>query len=60
MKSGCVFPPSCFFSINVLPGNRAILFGGITIVDQEIHRSNDIFIVFFTNNTVVSNINYSN
>ena len=54
MKSGCVFTPSTGFSINILPGNRAIVFGGITVIDQKFHRSNDIFIVSFTNNTVVS------
>ncbi len=57
LKSGCVFPPSTAFSINKLPGNRAILFGGVTVIDGLIHRSNDVFIISFTNKTVVSNHN---
>ena len=59
LKSGCVFPPSAHFSINKLPGNRAILFGGVTMIDGMIHFSNDVFIISFTNKSVVSNDNHN-
>ena len=54
-RSGSVFPPSAYISINVLPGNRAILFGGANINEQkQILRKNDVFIMCYTSKSVVS------
>ena len=48
-------PPIAACSVNTLPtSNRAVLFGGVVIDDNGFHRSNDVYIITYTKNQVVS------
>ena len=48
-------PPISLCSVNTLPtSNRAVLFGGMVIDDNGLHRSNDVYIITYTKNQVVS------
>ena len=47
-------PPCAGFSIHTLPGNRAVIFGGATIDETGIHRVNDLFMLSFSQNAIVS------
>lgn len=55
--TGSAFPPLTGFSIDTLPGNRAIIFGGESVNEHNKlvhHLSNDVFILSYMNNFVVS------
>ena len=47
-------PPLAYFTINTLPGNRSVMFGGRTIDETGLHRVNDLFLLLFSQNTIVS------
>ena len=47
-------PPCAGFSINTLPGNRGVIFGGSTIDETGFHRVNHLFLLSFSQNTIVS------
>ena len=47
-------PPSAGFSIKSLPGNKGVMFGGVTQTEARIHRLNDLFLLLFSENTIVS------
>ena len=46
--------PCSLFSINTLPGNRGVMFGGFTIDETGFRRVNDLFLLSFSQNTIVS------
>lgn len=62
VRSGCTFPPSAYFSINTVPGSdrTAIIFGGMYVENRygtnedEVCQSNSVFILKYTNYSVVS------
>ena len=47
-------PPCADFTINTLPGNKGVMFGGFTIDETALRRVNDIFLLSFSQNTIVS------
>ena len=47
-------PPCSRFSINTRTGNNGVMFGGSTIDDTGFRRVNDIFLLSFSQNTIVS------
>ena len=47
-------PPSAGFSIKSLPGNKGVMFGGVTRTETGITRLNDLFLLSFSENTIVS------
>ena len=47
-------PPSSSFSIDTLPGNKGVMFGGFTIDETGFHRVNDLFVLSFSQNIIVS------
>ena len=56
-RSGSVFPPSAYFSIDILPDNRAIVLGGTTVNDQKkTVCTNDVYTISYTSNSVVSQL----
>ena len=56
-RSGSVFPPTTCFSIDVVPGsNTAIMFGGMCFKDQKENSTNDVFILSYTKDSVVTKI----
>ena len=59
MKTGDKFLPCCGFTINTLPGNKAVLFGGGSIDEKGQKDTTDsVFIISFTDSCVVSTFNY--
>ena len=47
-------PPLGWFTLNPLPGtNRSIIFGGL-VVDDTAYRTNDVYLVTYTKDLVVS------
>ena len=49
------FPPPCSrFSINTLSGSGGVIFGGFTIDETGFRRINDLFLLSFSQNTIVS------
>ena len=48
-------PPLAYFSVNLLPGiNRSIIFGGAVVDDTGVYRTNDVYLVTYTKDLVVS------
>ena len=48
-------PPQCaYFSLNALPGNRGVIFGGTTVDETGKHRVNDLYLVTCFQDTIVS------
>ena len=49
-------PPCAYFTINALPGNRGIMFGGVTIDvgTQKLTRLSDIFLLNISQDMIVS------
>ena len=47
-------PPCSDFSIDTLPGNRSVMFGGCTIDETGVRLVNDSFLLSFSQNTIVS------
>ena len=47
-------PPSAGFSIKSLPRNRGVMFGGIGIDETGFRCVNDLFLLSFSQNTIVS------
>ena len=59
MKTGDKFPPCSGFTINTLPGNKAVLFGGRLIDEKgQGHATDSVFIISFTDICVVSTSYY--
>ena len=53
--TGHKFPPCAGFTINVLSGNKAVLFGGVCTDDKEQGQlTSDVFILSVAKNSVVS------
>ena len=53
--TGHKFPPCAGFTINVLSGNKAVLFGGVCTDDKKQRQlTSDVFILSVTENSVVS------
>ena len=53
--TGHKFPPCSGFTINVLSGNKAVLFGGVCTDDKKQRQlTSDVFILSVTENSVVS------
>ena len=46
--------PCSGFSINTLPGNRSVIFGGYTFDETRFRRVNDLFLLSFSQNAIVS------
>ena len=46
--------PFSHFSINTLPGNKSVIFGGGTVDETGFHRVNDLFFLSFSENGIVS------
>ena len=47
-------PPLIGFTINAIPGNRGIIFGGTTIDETGTHDISDVFLMTCSQNTIVS------
>ena len=48
-------PPLAYFTLNTLSGiNGAVIFGGAVVDDTEIYLTNDVYLVAYTNDLVVS------
>ena len=49
-------PPCAYFSIDALPDNRGIIFGGVTIKlgTDVFNRVNDLFLLSFPQDVIVS------
>ena len=47
-------PPCARFNIKTFPSNRAVMFGGFIIDKTGFHRVNDLFLLSFSQNTIVS------
>ena len=47
-------PPCSRFSIHTLPGNSGVMFGGGIIGETRFHRVNDLFLLSFSQNAIVS------
>ena len=47
-------PPCSGFSIHTLPGNGGVMFGGVAIDETGFRRVNDVFLLSFSENTIVS------
>ena len=47
-------PPCARFGIHTLPGNRGVMFGGIIIDKTGFRHVNDLFLLSFSQNTIVS------
>ena len=47
-------PPCAAFSIDTLPGNSGVIFGGVTNDETGLHRVSDVFLLSFSQNTIVS------
>ena len=55
VRTGDYFPPYNSFSLNPLPGNKAILFGGVAVdIWGQRSYSQNVFIISFANKCVVS------
>ena len=47
--------PLAWFTVNPLPGtNRAVIFGGLVVDDTVVYRTNDVYLVTYTKDLVVS------
>ena len=53
-STGNCAPPCAAFSINTLPDNKSVMFGGFTIDGTEFRRVNDLFLLSFSQNSIVS------
>ena len=52
-------PPPCVdFTINTLPDNKSVMFGGFTIDTTGYCRVNDLFLLSFSQTTIVSDEYY--
>ena len=59
MKTGDKLPPYSGFTIDPLPGNKAVLFGGCVIDEKgRDHTTGSVFIISFTDSCVVSSFYY--
>ena len=48
-------PPLAFFTLNALPGiNRSIMYGGVVSDDTGVYPTNDVYLVTYTKDLVVS------
>ena len=48
-------PPCAFFTMNALPGNRGVIFGGLTINEKNrFYRINDLYVFQCYQDTIVS------
>ena len=48
-------PPLGWFTVNPLPGtDRAVIFGGLVVDDTRVYRTNDVYLIKYTNDLVVS------
>ena len=48
-------PPSAYFTLNALPGiNRSIIFGGVVFDNTGFYRTNDVYLITYTKDLVVS------
>ena len=48
-------PPLAYFTVNTLSGiNGAVIFGGVVVDDTEIYLTNDVYLVTYTKDLVVS------
>ena len=60
VKTGDKFPSCSGFTIDPLPGNKAVLFGGDVIDEKgKKHTTGRVFIISFTDSCVVSTFYYS-
>ena len=59
MKTGDKLPPYSGFTIDPLPGNKAVLFGGSFVNEKgQNHARGSVFIISFTDSCVVSTFHY--
>ena len=50
-------PPLAWFTLNTLPGtNRSITYGGLVVDDTGLHVTNDVYLITYTKDLVVSYI----
>ena len=55
MVTGTTPQPLVRFTVNVLPEvNKAIMFGGVVLDDTGLHRTNDVYLITYSENLVVS------
>ena len=48
-------PPCAHFTMNTLPANRGVMFGGVTISEgNNFHCVNDLYLFQYSDNTIVS------
>ena len=47
-------PPCAGFSIHTLPGNRSVMFGGRAFGENRFCSVNNLFLLSFSQNTIVS------
>ena len=47
-------PPCAGFSIHALPSNIGVMFGGGTIDETGFHRVNNLYLLSFSQNAIVS------
>ena len=53
--TGTRSPPLAYSTINTLPGNRGVMFGGVTINERNCYyRINDLYLFHYSRNTIVS------
>ena len=53
--TGTRLPPLAYFTLNPLPEtNRAIIFGGVVVDDTAAYLTNDVYLVTYTKDLVVS------
>jgi len=48
-------PSQCFdFTINAVPGNRAVMYGWITFDETDVHCLDDLFLLTYSQGAIVS------
>ena len=46
--------PCAYFTMNILPGNRCVMFGGTIIDHEDFHRVSDVYLLSCSLDTIVS------